>query len=250
MSLFEILRRKPKTCGAGVGLAPGDDHYRAYVGPPEDYDLVAAMAFNLLTSAGLRQHHRLLDIGCGSLRIGRLLIPFLNKGNYYGIEPNRWLVRDGILNEVGRDQIRLKGPTLCYSDSLDAFEGTARFDYALAQSIFSHCTKGLLKRWLAQLSARLEDDGALFATFCVGQCDFEGEGWVYPGCVTYRPETIAGIATEFGFGFEMLDWRHPRQVWALFYRPNYDRSLTNGGVVAWNRVVDKINDQKRGHPSL
>ncbi len=55
----------------GLGLKPGDSHYRAYVGPPEDYDLIAAMTFNLLTTLGLRQHHSLIDIGCGSLRIGR-----------------------------------------------------------------------------------------------------------------------------------------------------------------------------------
>ena len=47
----------------GVGLKPGDSHYRAYVGPPEDYDLIAAMTFNLLTTLGLRQHHSLLDVG-------------------------------------------------------------------------------------------------------------------------------------------------------------------------------------------
>src|SRR5437879_7690102 len=77
----------------GLGLKPGDPHYRAYVGPPEDYDLIAAMTFNLLTTLGLRQHHSLLDVGCGSLRIGRLLIPYLNRGKYFGIEPNEWLVR-------------------------------------------------------------------------------------------------------------------------------------------------------------
>jgi hypothetical protein len=67
----------------GVGLNPGDPHYRAFVGPPEDYDLVAAMCFGLLTSLGLRGRHRVLDVGCGSLRLGRLLIPYLNADNYH-----------------------------------------------------------------------------------------------------------------------------------------------------------------------
>ena len=49
----------------------GDHHYRAYIGPPDEYDLVSAMSFSLLTACGLRQHHKLLDIGCGSLRLGR-----------------------------------------------------------------------------------------------------------------------------------------------------------------------------------
>jgi len=80
----------------GLGLKPGDPQYRAYVGPPEDYDLIAAMTFNLLTTLGLRQHHSLLDIGCGSLRIGRLLIPYLNQGKYFWRRSltNGWSMRE------------------------------------------------------------------------------------------------------------------------------------------------------------
>lgn len=98
----------------GVGLKPGDAHYRAYVGPPEDYDLIAAMTFNLLTTLGLRQHHSLLDVGCGSLRIGRLLIPYLNRGKYFGIEPNEWLVREGIQRELGESLLQIKRPTFFF----------------------------------------------------------------------------------------------------------------------------------------
>src|SRR5438132_4114131 len=88
----------------GTGLAPGDNHYRAYVGPPQDYDLIAAMTFNLLTSVGLRAHHTLIDVGCGSLRVGRLFIPYLDSGNYIGVEPNRWLVEEALKHELGQDR--------------------------------------------------------------------------------------------------------------------------------------------------
>ena len=101
----------------GLGLKPGDSHYRAYVGPPEDYDLIAAMTFNLLTTLGLRQHHSLLDIGCGSLRIGRLLIPYLNRGKYFGIEPAEWLVAEGIKQELGETVVQTKQPTFFFTDS-------------------------------------------------------------------------------------------------------------------------------------
>src|SRR5262245_46565510 len=53
----------------------GMAEHRDFVGPVERYDIVAAMMFSLLAALGLRGHHRLLDIGCGSLRVGRLLIP-------------------------------------------------------------------------------------------------------------------------------------------------------------------------------
>ena len=55
--------------------------YREYVGTSERYDIGGAIQFNLLTTLGLREHHRLLDVGCGSLRAGRLFIPYLLKGS-------------------------------------------------------------------------------------------------------------------------------------------------------------------------
>ena len=63
--------------------------YRTYVGPSEQYDFMGATQFRLLTTLGLREHHSVLDFGCGSLRAGRLLIPYLLPGRYYGLEPNR-----------------------------------------------------------------------------------------------------------------------------------------------------------------
>ncbi|WP_202845533.1 class I SAM-dependent methyltransferase [Luteimonas saliphila] len=229
----------PKTHGLALDMKPGDEHYRAYVGPPRDYDLVSAMVFNLLTCTGLRQHHRVLDIGCGSLRVGRLLIPYLNAGHYTGIEPNRWLVEDGIANEVGSDLVRIKQPVFSFRDSLDEFQAPLAVDVAVAQSIFSHCGHDLLRQWLSQVSAHLAGNGALFATFLVSTQDFAGTGWVYPGCVKYRPETLEEWAAECGLRFRLLDWFHPRQQWALFSRPGYDASLIDGGPISWNRLATR-----------
>ncbi len=50
----------------GEGLKVGAHHYRAYIGPACDYDLISAMVFNLLTCLGLKDSHRVLDVGCGS----------------------------------------------------------------------------------------------------------------------------------------------------------------------------------------
>jgi len=165
----------------GVGLRPGDAHYRAYVGPPEDYDLIAAMTFNLLTTLGLRQHHSLLDVGCGSLRIGRLLIPYLNRGKYFGVEPNEWLVEEGIKRELGQALLAIKRPTFFFSDSPQTIaQAKIPFDFALAQSIFSHCGLDLIKNWLSAISNSLAEDGVLIATFLAGEEDSPTKGWVYP----------------------------------------------------------------------
>ena len=86
--------------------AEGMASYRNFVGPQERYDIVSAMTFNLLTTLGLRQHHRVLDIGCGSLRNGRLLIPYLDPGNYVGFEPNRCEFLRQLLGNVHPQPVR------------------------------------------------------------------------------------------------------------------------------------------------
>jgi hypothetical protein len=58
-----------------------------------------------------------------------------------------------------------------------------------------------------------------FATYLVGDTDYAGDEWVYPGIVRFRPETIRGIAKNNGFTMRMLEWPHPSQRWALF-RPS------------------------------
>src|SRR5437763_13372016 len=180
----KIEMASPDREDLGLGLKPGDPQYRAYVGPPEDYDLVAAMTFNLLTTLGLRQHHSLLDIGCGSLRIGRLLIPYLNQGKYFGVEPNEWLVDEGIRRELGEALVQIKRPTFFFSDSPETIaDAKVSFDFAVAQSIFSHCGLDLIKNWLSAISGSLAEDGALVATFLPGEQDAPTRGWVYSECV-------------------------------------------------------------------
>jgi SAM-dependent methyltransferase len=225
----------PERDDLGLGLKPGDPHYRAYVGPPEDYDLIGAMTFNLLTTLGLRQHHTLADIGCGSLRAGRLFIPYLNAGKYVGIEPNQWLVEEGIRREVGGDMIRIKQPRFYYASSPAVLEGTGlTIDFAVAQSIFSHCGLDLIRAWLDGLSPFLAPTGALAATFLFADQDFSGTGWVYPDCVSFTLDTVKNAAAAAGLRCEVLDWWHPRQTWALFAREGFDTRWFQDKPLTWN----------------
>lgn len=229
----------------GLGLKPGDPHYRAYVGPPEDYDLIAAMTFNLLTTLGLRQHHSLLDIGCGSLRIGRLLIPYLNRGKYFGVEPNEWLVQEGIRRELGKSLVEIKRPTFFLSDSPQTIaQAKVAFNFALAQSIFSHSGLDLVRGWLSAIGVSLAQDGVLVATFLTGEEDSARTGWIYPDCVNYRPLTLERAAAEANLRFEILDWKHPRQTWALFARPKFDSSWFTDKPLTWNTGLERALTQK------
>lgn len=234
------IQDKDREEDLGLGLKPGAEQYRAFVGPPGDFDLVAAMSFSLLAALGLRQQHRVLDVGCGSLRVGRLLIPYLNRGGYVGIEPNGWLVTEGVEREIGADLVRIKAPVFHVSDSTAGLppEASRPFDFALAQSVFSHTGTDLLARWLQEISALLGPAGVLAATFLPAKEDARETGWVYPGCVRYRPETMAALGKACGLRVLPLDWRHPRQSWLLFARDGFDLAWIQKHPLGWNSRLD------------
>jgi SAM-dependent methyltransferase len=199
-------------------LRAGDGHYTAFVGPPQQYDFMGATQFRLLCALGLRGHHRVLDFGCGSLRAGRLLIPYLEPERYFGIEPNAWLVEDAIANQIGRDMVRLKRPSFSNSDAFDAGVFSTRFDFIVAQSIFSHAGPQLVKHALSSFAAALEPDGICAVTFVVREEQDAPEGWHYPHCIAYSPAGISALVDEAGLVHLPIPWFHPRQSWFLLAR--------------------------------
>lgn len=209
----------------GLGLKSGDSHYRAYVGPPKDYDLISALTVGVLFAAGLRETHKLLDVGCGSLRAGRLLIPYLRPGNYFGIEPNRWLVEAGIEQEVGRNLIELKQPSFSYVSDFSAESFGISFDYVLAQSIFSHTYPDLAATGLSRIARVLAPEGLLLATFFEGEPTPRGSGWFYPGVVPYRWEEIQSMATDVGLISQRVSWTHPFQIWFVAGLPSAEEKI-------------------------
>jgi SAM-dependent methyltransferase len=146
---------------AAKALLPGSQHYTAYVGPPAEYDAMAATQFRLLTTLGLREHHRLLNSGCGSLRVGRLLIPYLLPGNYHGIEPNSWLIEDAIAREIGHDQIRLKRSVFRANADFSSDGFGVAFDFIVAQSVFSHAGADLVAPALSGFRRNLAPGGGV-----------------------------------------------------------------------------------------
>ncbi|MGH6762837.1 MAG: class I SAM-dependent methyltransferase [Phyllobacterium sp.] len=201
-----------------AGLA-GDNAYDAYVGPPAEYDFMGATQFRLLTALGLREHHKVLDFGCGSLRTGRLLIPYLRPGGYHGVEPNQWLIEEALDKEIGRDICTIKRPAFAHGDDfLVPFD--VKFDFIVAQSIFSHTSRQQTETAVRSFAGALSPSGCALVTFIEGEKDYTGSEWVYPGCVEYRADTIGAMATACGLKAQRLPWFHPRQTWYALTFPN------------------------------
>lgn len=196
-------------------LQAGADHYRAYVGPPDRYDFMSATQFSLLFANGLREHHRVLDFGCGSLRLGRLLIPYLQEGRYFGIEPNAWLIHDALERELGWDIIRLKKPAFSHRDDYDCTSLQSSFHFIMAQSIVTHCGPDLFRKLMRSFASVLEPEGLILFSYirCDGPVDSPGDGWHYPACVPYEEPQVTGFLAEAGLFGASIPWYHPGASW-------------------------------------
>ena len=50
------------------------------------WDETGRIQLKILEEHGLQPHHHLLDIGCGSLRLGCKAVPYLDPGHYWGTD--------------------------------------------------------------------------------------------------------------------------------------------------------------------
>lgn len=201
------------------------DDYRSFVGPGDEYDLIGAAQFALLYALGLREHHRLLDIGCGSLRAGRMLISYLRPGGYAGVEPNRWLIDDAINDQLGREILAVKRPVFDPTEDF-SIGHLGRFDFVLAQGIATNTGPCLLPRLLGAIKQALSPTGIAAATFIhpgsgdhdaveVAIDDQTAPAWRYPGCYAYTRAAIAETISSADLCGQPIGWYHPRHQWWL-----------------------------------
>lgn len=97
--------------------------------------------------------HRLLDIGCGSLRLGCRAVRYLEPGHYYwGTDLSGALMARGYAEELA-EKDRLPAAQLI-EDGDFAFPGVPEgIDYAIAFGLFTHLHAAHLGRGLERVAA-------------------------------------------------------------------------------------------------
>ncbi len=197
----------------GLYLNPGSLHFRAFVARPARYDLNGSNQFCLLTHLGLRDYKYVLDIGCGSLNLGRLLIPFLLPNRYYGVDPNKWVVEEGIKSNLGNEIMELKNPQFQYVSNFEFNRFEREFDFLIAHSIFSHATPSQIELCLNEAKKVMNEDSVLVASFVKGEDSFK-DYWNYPDCWSYTLDRMKEIVSKCGLHCKELSWKHPGvQTW-------------------------------------
>src|SRR4051794_2009669 len=110
-------------------------------GPLFNYEQVGRLGFEVLLKEGLKPSSRVLDVGCGSLRLGYWLMRFLDSGCYFGIEPQRDMLQLGLDEIVEPEVVARADAHFKHNTDFDFSVFGESFDYVFARSVWTHASK-------------------------------------------------------------------------------------------------------------
>ncbi len=168
----------------------------------ESWIKIGQMQFDYLIGHGLKPGDRMLEIGCGNLRAGRLFIDYLDAGNYYGIDisPDILLAAADTVTEFGL-QPKMPYLTLVRDMGL-AFLPDGYFTVVHAHSVFSHSPIEVIDKCLASVRRVMAPDGFFDFTFDRTE---GAEHHVLREDFYYRTETLIALAEKHGLQARFMD---------------------------------------------
>ena len=199
--------------------------HRDIVGGRWDETARAQMA--ALIDEGLTPSDHLLDIGCGSLRLGHKAVAYLNPGHYWGTDASAALMQRGWDAELPPDQQARLPRSNLIEDAHFAYPGVPEtITMAIAFGVFTHLPAEALRPALTNLRQRCPALRTLLLTVFLGP---ETDGHRQPdGVVTHasrppyhRPATaIEADAQSAGFTARWSERKLPRGQRLCLLTPN------------------------------
>jgi len=188
------------------------------------WEQIGALQLAFMKKIGLRPDDLLLDVGCGCLRGGVKFVEYLNRDNYFGIDISQSLLNAGYDQEISANEglvAKLPRQNLRCVDTFDAASFGKEFDYAIAQSVFTHLTLNSIRQCLENLPRVIKLNGKFCATYfriadgqpsgLPQQNRFGVVTYGYKDPYHYRVADFQHLIRGLPWAIEdELEWDHPR----------------------------------------
>lgn len=167
------------------------------IGNDAEWEYYGDLQLQFLIQMGLQPHHRLLDVGCGTGRLARKAVRYLNESRYVGLD--------------------LSGDALNYAIELSRSEGWAsnrpvfayrshgpigKFDFIWAFSVYIHVPTEILEEDFVAMASRMHADSQFLFSFVAEQAEAR------TGLKQYRHTTATykDACRNAGLTFESMTW--------------------------------------------
>ncbi len=119
--------------------------------------------FDYLKSRGVSSDHNVLDFGCGALRLGVWMIPYLSSGHYFGIDSHYPSLKLGVEYEIPLHGLASQKPRLLLSEEFEIDDFGVKFDRVVSMSVLHHLTDEQQRVAIEKIIACSTDDLVLHA---------------------------------------------------------------------------------------
>jgi SAM-dependent methyltransferase len=202
-----VLRVRHHDHLAYYGAVVGDDVEHGYEKAVGNIDRPrwrenGQMQFDYLRRHGLQPEHRVLEIGCGNLRAGWLIIDFIEAGHFYGFDISQHVLF-AAQDTVVRQGLGDKLPYLTLvKDMRMEFLPSEHFDIVHAHSVFSHCPLPVIEECFANVGRIMKPNAFFDFTFNRTQGkEFERLREDF----YYRTDTLIAAAERHGLKARFMD---------------------------------------------
>ena len=151
------------------------------------WDTVGPLQYNYLLKENLKPEHKLLDVCCGSFRVGRFLINYLEKNNYFGFDANSELINAGIKNVLNQlenldDKINIPNQirTLKIDENSIDYENIyEKMDFIWIHAVADHIEPKIFFDHLCKMSKIMHKSTKMYVTIFLDENDVEvmSRGW-------------------------------------------------------------------------
>jgi hypothetical protein len=175
----------------------------------ERFNITGEIEKKFLISQGLLPHHKFVDYGCGSLRLGKVLIPYLDKSNYIGIDMTDAFYSEG-KKHINNDILKLKQPVLSVINKNSLYEiKKLGIDYLMSAAVLYHIPYNELGDYFSNILSILKPTGKAFIDFTDGEKIKKNAwaNWIYPSTVLQSIiKEKNGNARFYNLGDDNGDW--------------------------------------------
>jgi hypothetical protein len=218
-----------------------DRPWRRLAGNELMYDTMGVSQISLLALFfGLREHHKLLEIGSGPMRAGRFFVLYLNKGNYCGVEPNMRATEQGLKHEIGDELCSAKSPRIVSNSDYRFEQFGHKFDFAVSYSLLTHVPPSHIPMIFRSIAQCFHRDSIFIGTAAIAKREriADHEKWTNLPVNFYSFERIAAAAEETGMRIQQIGTIF--QTWFCAYFDDNHRAISGieeARKVCWNRVI-------------
>jgi SAM-dependent methyltransferase len=143
----------------------GVNGYKGAIGSVDDWERHGQLQFEFLRSQGLRTHHHLLDLGCGTGRLARKVVPYLEYQHYTGVDISSRAL-DSANELASREGWASRKPEFTM-----VIDSLRQFDFIWAFSVFIHLPADLMAETMYEVAKTMNGESRFLWSYVPEKID-------------------------------------------------------------------------------